>query len=199
MIGIKNRNDWIAIYLRCEVDCEVLDSGDIEICRHRVGEKFAAAAFAGRRTKPDWHLCFVSLDEREEKIKSFIHNRRAYKERRAADRKEARTFENPLKVGDLLHYSWGYDQTNCEFYQVVRATDKSVWIRRVCAETVPGSEGFMSASCRPVRDKFLEGYGGEVLGPKPVRPGMGGAVVPMRHGIASKCNEQTEAYSSWYA
>lgn len=34
-------------------------------------------------------------------------------------------------VGDVLVRSWGYDQTNIDFYLVTRATAKSVWLRSV--------------------------------------------------------------------
>lgn len=33
-------------------------------------------------------------------------------------------------VGDILYSSWGYDQTNIDFYEVVRRTEKSVWLRK---------------------------------------------------------------------
>jgi hypothetical protein len=35
-----------------------------------------------------------------------------------------------VKVGDIFYTSWGYDQTNVEFYKVVRATKSSVWIQQ---------------------------------------------------------------------
>lgn len=35
------------------------------------------------------------------------------------------------KVGDIYVAQWGYDQTNVQFYQVVRATEKTVWVQEV--------------------------------------------------------------------
>jgi len=35
---------------------------------------------------------------------------------------------NPYAVGSIWHTSWGYDQTNVEFYTVVRETAASVWV-----------------------------------------------------------------------
>jgi hypothetical protein len=61
-----------------------------------------------------------------------------------------------IEVGDILVSSWGYDQTNVDFYQVVRATAKSAWIRRIASNQVRGSEGFMSASVVPVKDQFID-------------------------------------------
>ena len=65
-------------------------------------------------------------------------------------------YQNPYKVGDILHHSWGYDQTNCDFYQVIEVKKASVVLRKIGAETVPGSEGFMCEQLMPVKDAFIE-------------------------------------------
>lgn len=38
------------------------------------------------------------------------------------------------KVGDILCSSWGYDQTNIDFYKVVKVSDFYVWIQKVNSE-----------------------------------------------------------------
>lgn len=78
-----------------------------------------------------------------------------------ADRKAKKAqakarFVNPFKLGDILHHSWGYDQTNCDFYQVVGVKKASVVLRPIGARTVEGSEGFMSCSLMPEKDAFIE-------------------------------------------
>ena len=40
------------------------------------------------------------------------------------------------QVGDFMYSSWGYDQTNINFYKVVRTTDASIWIQEVGSEVV---------------------------------------------------------------
>jgi hypothetical protein len=40
------------------------------------------------------------------------------------------------KVGDILYSSWGYDQTNIEFFKVVKVSEFSVWIQQVCGKVV---------------------------------------------------------------
>lgn len=35
------------------------------------------------------------------------------------------------KVGDILYSSWGYDQTNIDFYKVVKVSGFSVWIQEL--------------------------------------------------------------------
>lgn len=71
-------------------------------------------------------------------------------------------FQNPYKVGDILHHSWGYDQTNCDFYQVVEVKKASVVLRKIGAGTVPGTEGFMSEQLMPVKDAFIP-HGSQAL------------------------------------
>ena len=65
-------------------------------------------------------------------------------------------YQNPYKVGDILHHSWGYDQTNCDFYQVVEVKKASVVLKKIAGERVPGSEGFMCEMLMPVKDAFIE-------------------------------------------
>ncbi len=40
------------------------------------------------------------------------------------------------KVGDILYSSWGYDQTNIEFFKVVKVSEFSVWIQEVGSKVV---------------------------------------------------------------
>jgi hypothetical protein len=40
------------------------------------------------------------------------------------------------KVGDILYSSWGYDQTNIEFFKVVKVSEFSVWIQKVGSKVV---------------------------------------------------------------
>jgi hypothetical protein len=61
------------------------------------------------------------------------------------------TTKTVYSVGSILVSSWGYDQTNIDFYQVVgfTASGKSVRLRPIASEHVE-SCGFMSEKVRPV-------------------------------------------------
>lgn len=37
-------------------------------------------------------------------------------------------FAHSFKAGDVLYGTWGYDQTNVDFYVVTRVSAKSVWV-----------------------------------------------------------------------
>ena len=62
--------------------------------------------------------------------------------------------DDSVKVGDLFYSSWGYDQTNVEFFKVVGLTKsgKSAKIRQIGSKTKEGSEGYMSDSAIPDPD-----------------------------------------------
>ncbi len=57
-----------------------------------------------------------------------------------------------LAVGEILLSSWGYEQTNCDFYQIVKVSDKSIWIQEIDVESKLCS--YMSCEVRPIKDKF---------------------------------------------
>jgi hypothetical protein len=56
------------------------------------------------------------------------------------------------EVGAIWNTSWGYDQTNVEFFQVVRTTPASVVLRRIACEHRGGRE-------YPVPDAFRTDFG----------------------------------------
>ena len=64
-------------------------------------------------------------------------------------------FNDGADVDDILVCSWGYDQTNVDYYKVVRRTKASAWIVPIGQKMVPGSEGFMSETVLPDPDKIL--------------------------------------------
>jgi hypothetical protein len=58
-----------------------------------------------------------------------------------------------VEIGTIFVCSWGYDQTNIDYYQVVEFTPsgKSVRIRRICKRAHDGDRVL------PVKDAFLSG------------------------------------------
>lgn len=57
-----------------------------------------------------------------------------------------------LVVGEILSSSWGYEQTNWDFYQIVKVSDKNIWIQEIDVESKSCS--YMSYEVRPIKDKF---------------------------------------------
>lgn len=98
--------------------------------------------FKGESGKPVSHYYYGSEKHRQETIdkqKTSADNQEKYK----AERKTARqNLVNPFAVGDILYSSWGYDQTNIDFYEVVGTTDKSVRIEKIGKSSVPNDDPY---------------------------------------------------------
>ena len=59
-------------------------------------------------------------------------NRETNRAERAKNKAEnLAKIEAVIQPGCLLHYSWGYDQTQCEFFIVTRRTKSTVWIQKI--------------------------------------------------------------------
>jgi len=59
-----------------------------------------------------------------------------------------------LKPGDIFYNSWGYDQTNIDFYQVVSTTDKTVTLRQIKGGFKDYNDYQMSGSKVAIKDNF---------------------------------------------
>ena len=106
------------------------------------GEKpvFYGAAFAGKANKPLWHYAFGTQSNRIEEIRKTIEARKQVIDRKKKEQEEKRNFVHGLKVGDILYSSWGYDQTNVDFYQIKEVRGKNVIIQEI-GKTVVEGEG----------------------------------------------------------
>jgi hypothetical protein len=109
--------------------------------------------FYGNRSRCDAHHKFTFEKDRAEfitLIKAQEDKRLAYKAELKA-KKDA--FRHTLKVGDILYASWGYDQTNIDFYQVVAVREKSVTLREINQNKT--ETGWLQGTCTPRKDDFV--------------------------------------------
>jgi len=59
-----------------------------------------------------------------------------------------------FKVGEILYDSWGYDQTNIDFYQITRISKGCIWIREINLESVKDTS-YDSDQVIPCKNKFI--------------------------------------------
>ena len=111
------------------------------------GGQFYAISFWGTAARPFEHFRYTSEDKRSTAVLRFKNAVEAAVTRKATAKAQSHATPNPYKVGDIVNTSWGYDQTNVEFYAVTRATASTVWVRRVAADTE--STGFMCGRTWP--------------------------------------------------
>jgi hypothetical protein len=139
---------------------EVLPCG-IRVLRKGTPERPTATLWMPKGIRPFANYLFRSEARREEYIAQQVESY-LDKQRRVAERKAARAGRlegvklETVEVGDIFNWSWGYDQTNQDFYQVVEKRGRQVVVKEVAQAMVPGSQGFMSESVLAVKDSFLD-------------------------------------------
>lgn len=117
-------------------------------------ERNIAIFYKGKGTKHLWYNRFRNPEDMKKKILTTISGLMAWEDKKK-ERKEARKAPTGLKLGDILYTSWGYDQTNVNFYQVVGLSGKqTVQLQEIASTTVEGAGGpttYVSA----VKDRFI--------------------------------------------
>lgn len=121
--------------------------------------KPAARGFYGKAAKPVFNFYFGDEARRDTFVNAWLAKmeaRSANMAARAAER--AAKLAKPqefLKVGDVLRNSWGYDQTNVDYFEVTELIGKRTVVIKPLAQEVTET-GFMCGNCRPVPGKYLD-------------------------------------------
>lgn len=153
--------------------------------------------------RPFAHYRFRSPENRAAWMKAEEEKDTAATVRRAARRvmlvTARQNLVNPFKVGEILFNSWGWEQTNIDWYEVVATGKKSVTLQRIHGQTV--ETGFMCGTTVPLPGRPVESekpetkilqvtvnHDGSVYGP----------YIKARHGCFSKWDGKAER-CSWYA
>lgn len=114
--------------------------------------KVVAMAFAGRGTKPIWHYIFSSAERLTEKIQSQVKSLEAHKAM-IAERRKARFQPHGLVGGEVLRTSWGYEQTNVEYYEVVGVRGQMIELREIAQTRT--EEGYLCGKTQPVPGAYI--------------------------------------------
>jgi len=103
-----------------------------------------------KKAKPEY---FRTEDHMLRTLEAYVN---AYRQREAyvRSKNEQRKLQvknlNP-KVGDILYSSWGYDQTNVDFYEVTAVANSMVEIREVASKIVSEKQGTAYVTALPGR------------------------------------------------
>lgn len=120
-----------------------------------------AIFYAGKSSKSWWFYRFASLDEMIKRIYESV-DRHIERENEKLQKKEElkkamQVFKaaDYFNIGDIVVNTWGYEQTNVDFYQVTEVLNKKIRVRKIGAEIV-NATGPMSANVMPVKDSFCD-------------------------------------------
>ena len=116
------------------------------------------------KTKIIEHYVYESLEKCEEYITnlySIIHKRIKANKKNLIEKRQA---QKNLKAtdfyikGDIIYSSWGYEQTNVDFYQVIKMTAKTITVKKISQEIEEGSvySHGMAHNVLAVKDSFLD-------------------------------------------
>ena len=103
--------------------------------------RLMGVAYFGKASKPLWYYRFTNESSRRARIKDTIENLKSRIKFKQDRLDERRNFQHTLKVGDILTGSWGYDQTNIDYYVVKEVGQKSVKIREIGSKVVGHGSG----------------------------------------------------------
>jgi len=113
-----------------------------------------AIFFVGKQSKPTWHLRFKDNFAMKEKVITTIKRLMTWHEKKLERREEGKS-ATTLKVGDVLYTSWGYDQTNIDWYQVTKnISPRMIEIRQIYGERKQG-EYYDTGTTTPKKDFFI--------------------------------------------
>lgn len=95
--------------------------------------------FAGRAAKPKWRFYFPTVERRTDWLNRVVSDLAAVGALKERQKAEARR-PHALTAGDILSCSWGYEQTNVDFY-VVKAvpSPQFVILQQIAAPLVEQS------------------------------------------------------------
>lgn len=119
--------------------------------------RFVLVTFRGKAVRPEWNYWFRSAAQRDAHIEQFKTRLQTLATHRESRRASQRT-RHTLVPGDVLYTSWGYEQTNVEFYQVVAVRGSVVDVQELAQDRTESGIG-MQGTAVPKPGVFL----GDVL------------------------------------
>lgn len=114
---------------------------------------YHAIAYAGKANKPLWHFRFRDEQRMRKQIDETVDRLRKRKKMYDDRKQERMNYKHDFVVGDILYSSWGYEQNNIDFYQVIEVKNKAVVIREI-ANKIVGDSG-TSNLLMPIKDDFI--------------------------------------------
>ena len=124
------------------------------IAAYETAGKLFACMFHGKANKPDSHYRYKSAESRATAIQGHLDNIRAREALMVTRRTERKQADRGVNVGDVLLCSWGYDQTNIDYYEVTALIgSRMVEIREIGCETI--DTAWMQGKSVPAKGQYI--------------------------------------------
>lgn len=159
------------------------------------GSDYLAIGYAGTAGRRAFHIRFKTQEARTAYVEKFFQNLAASKTFKQELRQRFINKPTTLQIGDIVTNSWGYDQTNVDWYTVVRKTEHFVWLSPIESELTSDGNlsmtGYSVPTMKDGRPVIVEER--QILKHKSCEDR-----VTMRHGSAQKWDGR-KRFVSWYA
>lgn len=111
-------------------------------------------AYHGNAVKSDWFFRFRSEDARQKRTEEFFDQWKAHAVTMQERAQKRTAYRHTLKIGDILKASWGYDQTNVDYYEVTAiVSGQTVEVREIGA--ISHDTGWLQGDCVPSPGRYL--------------------------------------------
>ena len=131
----------------------ICDLSGAEAYTYTLKGRFIVATFTARSKKPVFHYAFLDEAGRTERMQDFFSAQYKAEIRKIEKRAERFNYEVKLNEGDILYTSWGWEQTNIDFYQVIRVIKKQIIVRKI--EKEYKETQFMAGFSTPILGVFI--------------------------------------------
>jgi hypothetical protein len=143
-------------FFNSKENAQVEEYKNLKIVRYTKGDRFLVAIWANKQMKPYRHFYFTAIEKREKYIDDTKVIADRNEVRIARIKAEKKAFKPELNIGDIYASSWGYEQTNVNFYQVVEVKGKcTIVLREIAQDYIKGTEGNMSCKVTARKDDFV--------------------------------------------
>lgn len=116
---------------------------------------YTLVIFRGRAKKPYVNYLFRSEENMQKYIQEQKEATKAQLDDKKQQQEERKNFKHTLKVGDILYTSWGYGQTNIDYYQVTELVGKKMVKLKQIKKGIVSSE-MTADNVIAIKDKFYE-------------------------------------------
>ena len=168
-------------------------------------EKLSAIGFAGKNRKSNFYYRFRTQEQMTNCIESFVNSIIEAAMKKAAEKAAKKSANAAISaadhfsIGDIIVNSWGWEQTNIEFYIVTAVKGKTITVSEVYGAQVEGSMYAHGMACEVVPTTELKPNGTTYN--LRVKSGYNGAVAlsqPASYYYMHKWDGRP-MYKSWYA
>lgn len=126
--------------------------------------KYTAKEYIKKQKKPIFYYAFDNIESIEEYVNQWAENLikrqkakdEAEQKRKAQKDELLKELKNAIPLGSVFICSWGYEQTNVDYYQVIGYKGKKTLLLKEIGKTDVEQYPHMAGRCKPVIDSFLK-------------------------------------------